>query len=228
MWSWLENLNRALSWLWNCLVVPLAACSCRDNLNWVWICGKSIVKAWIKHIVVAKTINKHEVCQASFFLGKPFSFSMTIINSGWKCIFQFLKQKLVQLWNSGVNTRKHACLLKYLSYSFAWSILVGFVIVVFSFSFHKSSQTFWIICFYFPLNVFKHNISNVIYTRWNLGIITRVIHTTINVIMNGYSNYKLDISFLSSALFHTTIEIAIQSTSNLPPGFKSYILVFYY
>ena len=27
--------NRALSWLWSCLVFPLAACCCRENLNWV-------------------------------------------------------------------------------------------------------------------------------------------------------------------------------------------------
>ena len=61
----------ALSWLWSCLVVPLAACSCHENLNWVWICGKSLVKAWIKHIhvVVAKTIIKPEVvAKASIFI----------------------------------------------------------------------------------------------------------------------------------------------------------------
>ena len=69
MWSRLENLNRALSWLWSCLVVPLAVCSCHENLNWVWICGKSLVKAWIKHIVVAKTIIMHEVvAKASIFI----------------------------------------------------------------------------------------------------------------------------------------------------------------
>ena len=40
--SGLENIKRAFSWLWSCLVVPLAVCSCHENLNWVWICGKSL------------------------------------------------------------------------------------------------------------------------------------------------------------------------------------------
>ena len=71
VWSWLENLKRVfsviwLSWLWSCQVVPLAVWSCRGSrkpklsLN-LWqkpdrIKPEFVVKAWIKHIVVAKTI----------------------------------------------------------------------------------------------------------------------------------------------------------------------------
>ena len=69
--------KKAFSWLWSCLVVPLAVCSFREKpLNWVLICifflwqkPEFVVKAWIKHIVVAKTTIKHEVvAKASLFI----------------------------------------------------------------------------------------------------------------------------------------------------------------
>ena len=50
VWSWLENLKRAFSWLWSCLVVPLAVCSCRENLEFV-------AKAWIKPKFVCESLN---------------------------------------------------------------------------------------------------------------------------------------------------------------------------
>ena len=85
VWSWLESLNSVKLTIWSVMVVPAAVCSCRKNLDWMWICCEAsiehevVAKAWIKHVVVAKAWIKHVVVAKAWIKHKVVAKAYTCI-----------------------------------------------------------------------------------------------------------------------------------------------------